>query len=89
LLELGGIEMDDGARLKLIEIAHGLAVKSLDRDHLEEREDEGELLLLARFRLFYRHLAVTVDLASEGSQAANARRAETADDLDAWANREE
>ena len=47
--------MDDGARVKLIEIAHGLAVQG-------QGLEEDAKIVLPRFRTYYRHLAATVEM---------------------------
>ena len=68
--------MDDGARVKLIEIADALARREHTMAHVP-----NQATYLRDFRKYYRHLAATVDLAVNDSGIANGVRKTTDDEL--------
>ena len=59
--------MDDGAQVRIIELAHQFAL-------LGQPHDLDPKIAAARFRAFYRHFAVTVDLAADFSTGADGAR---------------
>jgi hypothetical protein len=68
--------MDDGARVKLIEIARDLAV-------VGQAANVDAKTVATRFRTFYRHLSATVETDGTVDSAASGRLVETSKELEA------